>query len=133
MCELLDRQIHLLIIDPFPPGPRDPQGVHAAIWEQFEGAEFYATPEQPLTCVAYECDSITRAYIEPYSIGQMLPTTASLCNSSCHEYLLFNPRFLFNHRFTIAQRQLAWLYARQLTDAICQLQRMRAYPDLRVP
>jgi hypothetical protein len=30
-CYLLEHQIHLLIFDPFPPGQRDPQSVHAAI------------------------------------------------------------------------------------------------------
>src|SRR5262245_49595391 len=33
-CELLEYRVHLLLIDPFPPGPRDPQGVHAAIWAE---------------------------------------------------------------------------------------------------
>ena len=28
------RRIHLLILDPFPPGPRDENGIHAAIWEE---------------------------------------------------------------------------------------------------
>src|SRR5262245_51262584 len=32
--ELLEYRIHLLIVDPFPPGPRDPNGVHAAIWKE---------------------------------------------------------------------------------------------------
>jgi hypothetical protein len=35
-CELLEHRIHLLIVDPFPPGPRDPQGIHAAIWAEVE-------------------------------------------------------------------------------------------------
>ena len=35
-CELLEHRIHLLIVDPFPPGPRDPHGIHAAIWEQVQ-------------------------------------------------------------------------------------------------
>jgi hypothetical protein len=29
-CELLEHRIHLLLIDPFPPGRRDPNGIHAA-------------------------------------------------------------------------------------------------------
>src|SRR5439155_22935096 len=33
VCELLERRIHLLIVDPFPPSRRDPDGVHAAIWQ----------------------------------------------------------------------------------------------------
>jgi hypothetical protein len=32
-AELLDRGIHLHIIDVFPPTQRDPQGVHAALWD----------------------------------------------------------------------------------------------------
>ena len=72
-CELLEHRIHLLIVDPFPPGPRDPNGVHAAIWEQFLEASFQLPADQPLTMVAYECDLITRAYIETLSVGQSLP------------------------------------------------------------
>ncbi len=30
-AELLGRGVHLLLVDPFPPGPRDPGGVHAAV------------------------------------------------------------------------------------------------------
>lgn len=72
-CELLDRRIHLLIVDPFPPGPRDPHGVHSAIWEQLEGTIYDPPTGQPLTLVAYECDLITRAFIEPAAVGQPLP------------------------------------------------------------
>jgi len=72
-CELLEHRIHLLIVDPFPPGPRDPNGVHAAIWEQVQDDPFQPPAEQPLTLVAYECDLTTRAYIEPVAVGQALP------------------------------------------------------------
>jgi hypothetical protein len=72
-CELLESRIHLLIIDPFPPGPRDPNGVHAAIWEQVQDDPFEPPADEPLTLVAYECDLTTRAYIETVGIGQALP------------------------------------------------------------
>ena len=39
-CELLEARVHLLIVDPFPPGPRDPHGVHAAIWEEVQDEPF---------------------------------------------------------------------------------------------
>src|SRR6266404_2172452 len=64
-CELLEHRIHLLIVDPFPPGPRDPHGIHAAIWEEVEDAPFRLPEDKRLTLVAYECDLTTRAYIEP--------------------------------------------------------------------
>lgn len=72
-CELLEYRIHLLIVDPFPPGPRDPHGIHAAIWEQVQDDPVQPPAEQPLTLVAYECGLTTRAYIEPAAVGQALP------------------------------------------------------------
>jgi hypothetical protein len=72
-CELLEHRIHLLIADPFPPGPRDPNGVHAAIWEEVEDDTFPLPGDKPLTLVAYECDLTTRAYIEPVAVGDVLP------------------------------------------------------------
>ncbi len=72
-CELLEARIHLLIVDPFPPGPRDPNGVHAAIWEEVEDKGFALPDDKRLTLVAYECDLTTRAYIEPVAVGDVLP------------------------------------------------------------
>jgi hypothetical protein len=72
-CELLEHRINLLIVDPLPPGPRDPNGVHAAIWEQIEDAPFQPPAEEPLTLVAYESDLTTRAYIEASAVGRPLP------------------------------------------------------------
>ena len=72
-CELLEYRIHLLIIDPFPPGPRDPNGVHAAIWQEVQEDAFQLPADKPLTLVAYECDLTTRAYIEPVAVGDVLP------------------------------------------------------------
>ena len=72
-CELLEHGIHLLILDPFPPGPRDPGGIHAAIWEQIQDDPFQPPADQPLTLVAYECGHVTRAYLECVAVGQTLP------------------------------------------------------------
>lgn len=72
-CELLEYRIHLLIVDPFPPTPRDPNGVHAAIWQEVEGGVFELPTNKPLTLVAYECDLTTRAYIDPIAVGDALP------------------------------------------------------------
>jgi hypothetical protein len=73
-CELLEYRIHLLIVDPFPPTPRDPNGIHAAIWQEIEANGFSLPAEKPLTLVAYECDFTTRAYIEPIAVGDSMPS-----------------------------------------------------------
>lgn len=72
-CELIDHRIHLLLLDPFPPGRRDPNGIHSAIWGQFTDDPFELPPEKPLTLVAYEAGFSTRAYIEPVAVGDPLP------------------------------------------------------------
>ncbi len=75
-CEFLEHRIHLLLVDPFPPGPRDPNGIHAAIWAEVKDDPFILPGDKPLTLVAYECDLITRAFIEPVAVGDVLPDMA---------------------------------------------------------
>lgn len=65
--------LHVLVLDPFPPGPRDPNGVHAAVWAGF-GDEPYSPPaDKPLTFAAYDAGPATRAYVEPVAVGDRLP------------------------------------------------------------
>ncbi|MCC7334156.1 MAG: DUF4058 family protein [Pirellulaceae bacterium] len=71
--ELLEAGIHLLIIDLFPPTARDPQGIHAAIWEEVCGEQGFQLPEdKPLCLVSYEAGLEIGAYIEPVAVGQPL-------------------------------------------------------------
>lgn len=74
-CELLEYRIHLLIVDPFPPGPRDPNGVHGAIWQEVGDDSFAVPGDKPLTLAAYECGLTTRAYVELIGVGDALPET----------------------------------------------------------
>ena len=70
---LIDAGIHLLIIDPFPPTKRDPEGVHQLIWENRTADEFTLPPEKRLVAASYDSEEMT-AYIEPFAVGQELPT-----------------------------------------------------------
>ena len=71
--EMLDRRVHLLILDLFPPGPRDPYGIHAAIWEEYTGLEEALPAEGPLTLASYESSETVRAFVEPVAVGDELP------------------------------------------------------------
>jgi hypothetical protein len=71
-AELLEKQIHLLILDLFPPGPRDPNGIHAEIWQEIAGAEYSAPKDRPLTLAAYESGLTVRAYVAPTAVGETL-------------------------------------------------------------
>ncbi len=72
-AELLERRLHLLILDLFPPGPRDPSGLHGALWELVAGQQYEAPSDKPLTLAAYESDWTLRAFIEPVAVGDSLP------------------------------------------------------------
>ncbi len=69
---ILDRRIHLLILDVHPPGARDPEGLHGAIWEEMTGQEYVAAPDKPLTLAAYESSLSVRAYVESVAVGDVL-------------------------------------------------------------
>lgn len=72
-CELFARHLHLTLVDPFPPGPHDPNGIHAAIWEEVENKPFELPKDKPLTLAAYVCGLTTQAYIESFAVGDILP------------------------------------------------------------
>src|SRR5438477_9559377 len=48
------RGYHLLIVDLQPPGPRDRQGIHGAIWEKIADASYRRPDNKLLTLAAYE-------------------------------------------------------------------------------
>lgn len=72
-AELLDRRVHLLILDVNPPGPRDPHGIHAAIWEEITGHDYTPPAGQALTVAAYESDLTVRAYVRHAAVGGAMP------------------------------------------------------------
>ena len=70
--ELLQNRIQLLVIDLHVPTPRDPHGVHGAIWEETCGQSYTAPKDKPLTQASYEVDLSVRAYVVPIAVGDML-------------------------------------------------------------
>jgi hypothetical protein len=72
-CELLEQRIHLLLLDPFPPSSRDPNGIHASIWSEYSDDAFELPHAKPLTFVAYESGDSLRAYLEALAVGETLP------------------------------------------------------------
>jgi hypothetical protein len=63
---------HLLLVDVFPPGPGDPQGIHAALWNDLGGDAFTPPVDKPLTLAAYAAGDPITAYVEPLAVGDAL-------------------------------------------------------------
>lgn len=70
---LLHAGVHLLIVDVFPPGRRDPQGMHKVIWDRLREEPFTLPPDKRLTVAAYAVGTETVAYVEPVAVGDPLP------------------------------------------------------------
>lgn len=68
----IEQGVHLLIIDPYPPTSRDPEGLHGAIWSELGGDDYRAPRDKPLTMVAYLATSVPKAYIQPIAVGDAL-------------------------------------------------------------
>jgi hypothetical protein len=76
--ELLRHGVHLLVVDILPPTRRDPQGMHKAVWDEFEEEPFVLPADKPFTLAAYVAgDALaeleTTAYVEFVGVGDPLP------------------------------------------------------------
>ena len=70
---LIRHKIHLLVIDLFPATKRDPQGIHKAIWDEFEDEEFALPAKEPLVVASYDAGPPQVAYVETLGVGAPLP------------------------------------------------------------
>lgn len=71
--ELLRAGVHLLLVDLFAPGPRDPHGIHRLIWDEFAESDFTLTADKPLAAMAYIGGLCPEVFLEPLAIGLPLP------------------------------------------------------------
>ena len=65
--------VHVLIVDLFPPGRYDPQGIHKAVWDALEEDDFELPAGRPLIAASYDSGPIPVSYIEPLAVGDVLP------------------------------------------------------------
>lgn len=73
---LLRQGINLLVVDLFPPSARDPQGIHKAIWDEIREESFELPADKPLTVAAYSAAEPITAYVDPFAVGEPLPSSS---------------------------------------------------------
>jgi hypothetical protein len=76
--DFLRAGVHMLVVDLFPPSPRDPFGVHKAIWDEIVEEEFAFPAGKDRIVASYESGAERVAYVEPVGVGDDLPEMA-LC------------------------------------------------------
>ncbi|HEV3445415.1 MAG TPA: DUF4058 family protein [Gemmataceae bacterium] len=72
-ADMLRSGVHLLIVDLFPPGPRDPQGIQKLIWDEFLDNNFALPPGKPLSVGAFVGGACQETLIEPVAFHAPLP------------------------------------------------------------
>jgi hypothetical protein len=71
--DFLSNGVNLLVIDLFPPTPRDPEGIQKVIWDEIREEPFQLPPDKRLTIGAYSATMPKTAYIEAFAPGDTLP------------------------------------------------------------
>jgi hypothetical protein len=66
--------LHGLLLDVLPPGPADPQGMHAAVWKRCARDEYSLPKNRPQCMTSYVADEVVEAYIKPLAVGDEIPT-----------------------------------------------------------
>lgn len=74
--DLISQGVNVLVVDLFPPSPRDPQGLHSLVWGEIQEEPFELPPDKPLTVASYAAGIPVTAYVEPVAVGDPLPEMA---------------------------------------------------------
>lgn len=82
--DFLRAGIHVLIVDLFPPTPRDPFGIHKVIWDEFEEEDFAFPEGKDRLLVSYQTGGQRVAYIEPVAVGDVLPEMPLFLTGDLH-------------------------------------------------
>jgi Protein of unknown function (DUF4058) len=72
--DFIGNGIHFLVVDLFPPGRRDAQGIAQAIWDELVGEPLGTRPtDKLLTVAAYDAGNELTAYVDALAPGDLLP------------------------------------------------------------
>ncbi|OWK35919.1 hypothetical protein FRUB_08482 [Fimbriiglobus ruber] len=76
--EFIRAGVNVLLVDPFPPTPRDPHSLHKLIWDEIEEAPFETPGDEPLLSASYRVgdDAVGLppvAFLETFRVGGSVP------------------------------------------------------------
>jgi hypothetical protein len=82
--DCLRKGIHVLIVDLFPPTPRDPYGIHKVVWDEIVEEDFTFPDDKDRILVSYASGSERAAYIEPVAVGDALTDMPLFLTNEVH-------------------------------------------------
>ena len=91
--DFLRAGIHVLVVDLFPPTPRDPFGLHKAIWDEIVEEDFAFPEGKDRILASYETGNVRAAYVEPVGIGDKLPDMPLFLANDWHILVPLEPTY----------------------------------------
>lgn len=91
--DFLRQGIHVLIVDLFPPTPRDPFGMHKVIWDEIEEEDFAFPAGKDRILASYETGGERAAYVEPVAVGDVLPDMPLFLTNYLHVMVPLEPAY----------------------------------------
>ncbi len=76
--------VHVLIVDLFPPTPRDPNGLHKLIWDEIGDETFKFPAGEDRLMASYQAGREKVAYLEPLAIGDTMPDMPLFLTTETH-------------------------------------------------
>lgn len=76
--EFLRAGVNVLLVDPFPPTPRDPHSLHKLVWDEIEEIPFDVPADEPLLLASYRVGDESvglppAAFVETCRVGGSVP------------------------------------------------------------
>lgn len=106
--DFLRSGIHVLIVDLFPPTPRDPLGMHKLIWDEITEKPFQFPAGKDRILASYETGAEKATYVEPIAVGDVLPAMPVFVAEGIHVKVPWEPTY-----------QTAWAaYPEALREAV---------------
>jgi Protein of unknown function (DUF4058) len=91
--DFLRKGIHVLVIDLFPPTPRDPFGIHKAIWDEIVEEDFTFPEGKDRILASYETGGERAAYVEPVAVNDKLPDMPLFLTNYVHVLVPLEPTY----------------------------------------
>ena len=100
LVSAIDRGVHVLVLDLFPPGRHDPSGMHGVIRQCLDQSdELYDLPTaKPLTLASYAAGSVVDIYLEHLAIGNSLPDMPVFLRPDRYVNVPLEPTYLTTYR-----------------------------------
>jgi hypothetical protein len=95
----LEAGVHVLLVDLLPATTHDPQGLHGAVWAQFDTTPYAIPADRPLTLASYAWDGEEpRAFLEPVAVGQPLIDMPLFLTADRYVNVPLEPTYLSAYR-----------------------------------